>query len=882
MSDYLGKFLEFLEAAGCAPARASDITDGCDGKLISAADDAKGQRSLYVSFRTDGDKASGRYYSCKLGHGEGWFSRSKSKWTQAERDAWKARADADRKQAEAERLATQEAMAAEAARIWKSANKLTAHPYLERKGIFINGLKEHHGNIILPLKDTAGKIWGLQTITPDGGKYNSFKLDSGEWAKGSRKQGCYYAIAKADSTLSTLIICEGLATAITVHLATDLPCIMAVDAGNLRPVAEALRIKYPNALIIVAADNDEKDGSNKGVEAGQAAAHAVHGHALWPDKPGKDWDDVRQEHGLEAVKDKIMAAIEASNLPPPAPPPPTIDNIVPAYNDDFDMVGDLGLPFKILGYGDNHYFYFPFGQQQIVKLTASGHTMNNLLQLATLHQWKERFGGTLSPSQLATHAADALFQQAHKRGVFQEESRVRGCGAWTDAGRIVIHCGDKLIVDGLEMQPKDIKGRYVYAASTRVLNPNRDPLPNSESIKLRHICEMPSWEMPLSGTLLAGWIVIAPICAALEWRPHIWITGEAEAGKSTVLNRIIRPVLGDIAVNLDGFTSESAIRGMMNYDARPVVFDEGNTKTAGQISSTMDGVLMLARLASSGGVIRKHGQNAFTARSCFCFSAVNPPINSFQDETRISMMSLRRNHGNDGQEHYRKLLLMIEETITPEYGRRLLSRTIANMPTLLKNIETFRAAARKVIKGARAADQVSAMLAGTYLLHSTQLITADKAEEWIRKYDWTEHTSIAAKTDPERLLHHLATSLVRVPWLQRDVSIGTLIVCALEKDETIDKDQARNLLKNYSISARPEGIDIGTKNHNMTRLLKETEWANNYKKMLQKLGGTEDRPYVYFGPADKQRAVRLPVKYFLDEPNNDVSKPQDEEYEIAF
>jgi nucleoid-associated protein YgaU len=32
--------------------------------------------------------------------------------------------------------------------------------------------------------------------------------------------------------------------------------------------------------------------------------------------------------------------------------------------------------------------------------------------------------------------------------------------------------------------------------------------------------------------LLAGWIALAPICGAMRWRPHLWLTAAAGAGKA--------------------------------------------------------------------------------------------------------------------------------------------------------------------------------------------------------------------------------------------------------------------------------------------------------------------------------------------------------------
>ena len=69
-----------------------------------------------------------------------------------------------------------------------------------------------------------------------------------------------------------IIIAEGYATAATLHEVTGHCAVMAVDAGNLRPVAEALRALYPSTRLVVAADNDRHTEGNPGVKKATAAA----------------------------------------------------------------------------------------------------------------------------------------------------------------------------------------------------------------------------------------------------------------------------------------------------------------------------------------------------------------------------------------------------------------------------------------------------------------------------------------------------------------------------------------------------------------------------------------------------------------------------------
>ncbi|EOB1161034.1 primase-helicase zinc-binding domain-containing protein [Klebsiella pneumoniae] len=172
--------------------------------------------------------------------------------------------------------------------------------YLQSKGL--TGFKDPlmpDGSLLLELVDESGAVTAAQTITPQGEK---------RLIKGSAKRGAYYAVNALERPQS-VVIAEGLATALTCHLIrTDALTVAAIDAGNLLPVAEVMRRKYPQAQIIIAADNDhqqggpESGGTNTGKDAAEKAALSVAGWVSLPPTECKaDWNDYHQQHGLETA-----------------------------------------------------------------------------------------------------------------------------------------------------------------------------------------------------------------------------------------------------------------------------------------------------------------------------------------------------------------------------------------------------------------------------------------------------------------------------------------------------------------------------------------------------------------------------------------------------
>lgn len=186
--------------------------------------------------------------------------------TPAERAAFKRRMSALRRQHDAEQRERQAETAEAAARRWAGAEPVTEHTYLTNKGVQAYGIRIEGGHTLLvPMRDTEGRLWSLQSIAPDGEK---------RFMPGGRVKGCYCALGKPSGRL---VVCEGYATGATIHEDTGHAVAIAFNAGNLLPVAKALRGKFPCITLVIAADDDWKTEGNPGLTAATEAARAVGG-----------------------------------------------------------------------------------------------------------------------------------------------------------------------------------------------------------------------------------------------------------------------------------------------------------------------------------------------------------------------------------------------------------------------------------------------------------------------------------------------------------------------------------------------------------------------------------------------------------------------------
>lgn len=127
------------------------------------------------------------------------------------------------------------------------------------------------GVIAVPLFDLSGQIWNIQFIFQGGKK---------RFMKHGRKSGLFHVLGTTKCE-GPLIFAEGYSTGASVHEAVGQPVVIAMDCGNLLPVARQWRQRYPDRLFVFAADNDLDTEGNPGIRHAQEAANDLGGY-VWP------------------------------------------------------------------------------------------------------------------------------------------------------------------------------------------------------------------------------------------------------------------------------------------------------------------------------------------------------------------------------------------------------------------------------------------------------------------------------------------------------------------------------------------------------------------------------------------------------------------------
>ena len=312
------EFADVLHRAGLRPTGAP-IMDGKKHR-VPVEGDHRGRLSGTYIGHLDGYPA-GYIQNFQTGVEIRWkASRPYRELTPEQRDRAKAGLDADQAPRATEREHREAVTSHKALAIWNRARPARTHPYLVRKGVAAHGLRQdRRDNLLVPMRDANGRLWGLQMIDPEGGKL---------YMRGARKQGTH-AILGEPKPGEPIVIAEGFATAATLREVTGLAVVVAFDSANLLDVAGAYRERDPQRLIVIAADNDhhlprkEAPLPNVGEVNAMAAAEAVGGVVLLPNfthaDKGTDWNDYAVQHGRQTMREQVQAQLRAHGVEPPKP-----------------------------------------------------------------------------------------------------------------------------------------------------------------------------------------------------------------------------------------------------------------------------------------------------------------------------------------------------------------------------------------------------------------------------------------------------------------------------------------------------------------------------------------------------------------------------------
>lgn len=883
--------------------------------------DPNAAKSVWKSIKEGGKVTiSSLFYLAKE---KGWTDKSGRKQiTKEELQARQAEREARLAAAAAKEAEQREAARLRAVALWEAAEPADdGHPYLERKGVRAHGLRVGKWEIItedgeivtvsskallVPICDRKRQVHSLQAIFP--GKLNNGR-DKDYLADGA-KSGNFHVIGKPKRTeddKAVFVLCEGYATGASIHEATGHCVLVCFDRTNLVTVSVSLRERSADAVIVIAADNDQWTKGNPGVTSATKATVAVGGLLAIPpfseaDADGDDptdYNDLARMRGLDAVRESIEAAIAGTPMiDVPEVPSEQTEQPLPWEGERQDSpppdeAEERTLPeqngyFTILGYNRSTYYIFQHGKRQIAEISKGDLSDIGLIELAPMYWWEANYpkpkGGIDNKA-----AAEFIIRTAEKRGIY-DPSRVRGRGAWIDEGRFVFHHGHYLSVDGVEMPVTEIRSSYVYEQDRSMPIAAADPLSDAEGQNILQTAMLFRWKMPGSAALLAGWVALAPLCGAIKWRPHIWLSGGASCGKTTVINRYVHQLLDGVDVFAQGDSTEAGIRQTLRADARPVLIDESESNEE-RDARRIQGVLTMIRQASSdsdaktlkgtvsGDAVQYH------VRSMFCLASIQVGIKQTADIQRMCVLDLKskKTDPNPDQTWETISAALYEIERDDALPGKLFRRMLNLMPTVLENIKVFVKVAGTRFRNQRDGDQYGTLLAGAWSLISTAVATPEQALALIERYDWDEMRDGNDSDESQKALQALMEAKIRAKG-GLEVSVYELLRATQGHASAlldIQADSADAILQQNGMIVKSGYLLMSNTSPALRKLFAGTTFEADWRGSLLRLDGADknnNKAERFNGVPSK--CIRVAITPLMDAPKAHSYVPSYDEPEF--
>jgi putative DNA primase/helicase len=521
-------------------------------------------------------------------------------------------------------------------------------------------------------------------------------------------------------------------------------------------------------------------------------------------------------------------------------------------------------PFEPMGQSGDAFVYRT-ASGELVTLPRSRHTSVCLVSLAPLGYWETLYPGKTCPNWLA--AASSLFEQQRTIPPFSMD-RIRGRGTWMDDGRTVLHLGDRLLVDGRPSPLHHPQTAYVYDRRPSLPELGPEPLADEAGLQVMEFIRGAGWRDRMEHLLVAGAIVLGPVGNALRLRPQLVVTAPRGAGKTEGVLEPAEALMGgpEMVLFAKGWTA-SAVRQSLSGDVLPVICDEW--ENAAKTPERRDQWGELLRVAYDGGECGRGTahQQAIRQRvsSAFILAGIN--VEGMDDASRSRGVIVQK--GILSQADIRQQVLAARGLAVPDLGRRLVRRTLANLPTLLQNTETIQQSL--IGMDSRRADVYAHLLAGALLLVTTErLESAADAKSWLARIGWKPDAAaeedLQQDSEGRRCLDRLLRHTVRWDELgdrSREITISELIRKALTTSTNDTKaDEVKTVLGRLGVkvaAGNPWAIYVAKRCSEA--IYRGTTWAdgNHLGRLLDLDGAKKDE--AWFPVSRKQRCVWIPQKH---------------------
>ena len=711
------------------------------------------------------------------------------------------------------------------------------HKYLKNKKIEsnFNARVTNNGALFIPAWNHDGFVGGQNIfLCPEKKSYDK-RFTFGIKILGAL---CPFGNIK-DAT--TVYIAEGFATAASIWMAVKdnkkTAVATAFNTANLYECGVTVRKFNPKSTIIYAADFDVHNDNklhNIGAKKAQWAAKKIgnatvrrvkfseHNAAL------SDFNDLHTTEGIDAVKKQL--AVNNENF----------CDIIP------------------LGYDrENDYYVYSTEKKLIIPLAPKALSQTRLLSEAPAKYWGQKYNGFVKDDQgnetekiSWPNVVEKFSADIRKAGLF-DPNTARSSGVWDDGGSPTVNLGTELWRSGktLPFYDHGIKTKNIYTMGKTpfAVDMNRT-LSKKEAETIIDAFSRLNFYKPNHHLILLGWIAAAQVYQLLDWRPHLWLTGDHGSGKSTVL-KYIRQMI-PFAQVVSGITA-AGLRQSAGRNALATIFDEaepGNVRERGKISA----IIEMVRLSSTKGEAKSLRGTAggtgleYNTDNIFCLGSIQIPKLTPADISRFVCLPLSSELASgiqfrDVEDGMQKILPL---------APALFARCVTNIKNYKKNIKKF-AKFLAPERGMRIADLYAPLIAGVYCLGNDGIVDDSQISAIIDDVVGSKAIASKAKMGENTEAHQCFADILNIPLPQSGVEttgktiaaqIDLILEAMAESDSALlARSRQEHLLAlgmRVDTEKDPQGRTIKTlfisnQNKNLDNVLRRMDSYVDYPRLLK-------------------------------------------------
>ncbi len=406
--------------------------------------------------------------------------------------------------------------------------------------------------------------------------------------------------------------------------------------------------------------------------------------------------------------------------------------------------------------------------------------------------------------------ANALLRACHGMGMYDgTQLIIRGRGAHPgEDGDLVLNLGYAIWARNYLERIGSRDDGFIYPRGNSLAPPppvKQQEGPDGPAAMIEDVLRRWEWQDPVYPRLLLGWLAMASVGGALEWRAHVWINAPHGSGKSTLLE-FLGAILDDLVLAAEDATA-AALRTRMGNDTLAMILDETENKVD---ETRLSNLVEMARLSSRGGLSLRatsdQGSMAFTLRSAMLMASIGrPPLRS-QDQSRFAMLKMLP-HGAGKAPMFGKQTLR-------SLGRQLLRRMVDQFKNLPGVLDKWREALVDAgVKSGRDTDQYGILLA------CAELAMWDEPRDAAERARWAQSVAeitMDARTEQllewQRVLQAITSSMSGAYKGGDLLPLGVLIARAAQRqvvrDHETGMDRRTNAEESQDANARLSSVGL--------------------------------------------------------------------------